>query len=149
MARRALSLHARQLLAACLGLVAFLGLTGIALDHAFRETALSNLRQRLQSYAYDYVGDFEFDRRGQLIPPQSGSPDSQFDLVGSGLYAQLIGNNQRWDSPSLLGHEVPPPPPFKAGAVSFEGPIKFTDSHAQTTRMYRYSESIVWEVGEV
>ena len=149
MARRALSLHARQLLAACLGLVAFLGLTGVALDHAFRETTLSNLQQRLQSFAHVYIGDFEFDRRGKLIPPESGSPDSRFDLVGSGLYAQLIGDNQRWDSPSLLGHEVPPAPPFKAGDVSFTGPITFTDSHAQTTRMYRYSESIVWEVGEV
>ena len=149
MPRRALSLHARQLLAACLGLVAFLGLTGVALDHAFRETALSNLQQRLQSYAYDYVGDFEFDRRGKLIPPQSGSPDSRFDLVGSGLYAQLIGDNQRWDSPSLLGHEVPPAPPFKAGDVSFEGPLKFTDSHGRITRSYRYSQSIVWEVGAV
>ena len=149
MARRALSLHARQLLAACLGLFAFLGLTGVALDHAFRETTLSNLRERLQSYAYDYVGDFEFDRRGKLIPPQSGSPDSRFDLVGSGLYAQLIGDQERWDSPSLLGHEVPPSPPFKAGDISFVGPIKFTDSHGKTTRMYRYSQSIVWEVGEV
>ena len=149
MARRALSLHARQLLAACLGLVAFLGLTGVALDHAFRETTLSNLRERLQSYAYDYVGDFEFDRHGKLIPPQSGSPDSRFDLVGSGLYAQLIGDGQRWDSPSLLGHEVPPSPPFKAGAVNFDGPINFTDSHGQLTRLYRYSQSIVWEVGEV
>ena len=35
-ARRALSLHARQLIAASLGLVAFLGLTGIALDKAFQ-----------------------------------------------------------------------------------------------------------------
>src|SRR5207342_1809721 len=149
MARRALSLHARQLLAACLGLVAFLGLTGVALDHAFRQTTLSNLEERLRSYAYDYVGDFEFDRRGKLIPPQSGSPDSRFDLVGSGLYAQLIGDQERWDSRSLLGHEVPTAPPFQAGEVRFDGPLEFTDSHGKASRFYRYTQSIVWEVGEV
>ena len=108
MRMRALSLHARQLLAASLGLVAFLGFTGFALDHAFLETAQSNLRERLQSYAYAYVGDIDFDRYGELIPPQNRSPDSRFDLVGSGLYAQLAGEHVhgklsarfRWDSAS-------------------------------------------------
>ena len=67
MARRALSLHARQLLAASLGLVAFLGLTGIALDAAFQRTAVSNLQERLQNDAYAYLGEFEFTRNSELI----------------------------------------------------------------------------------
>ena len=58
MARRALSLHARQLLAASLGLIAFLGLTGVALDEAFRETAISNLHERMQNHSYAYLGEF-------------------------------------------------------------------------------------------
>ena len=55
MAWRTLSLNSRQLLAASLGLVAFLGLTGYALDRAFQETALSNLQQRLDNYARAYL----------------------------------------------------------------------------------------------
>lgn len=157
MAQRALSLHARQLLAASLGLVAFLGFTGIALDHAFLETAQSNLRERLQVYAYAYVGDIDFDTFGKLIPPQNRSPDARFDLVGSGLYAQLVGvhlhgtlrEQLRWDSPSLLGHEVPPAPPFKTGNARFDGPIEFTDSHGQSSRIYRFTKSIIYEGGEV
>lgn len=157
MARRALSLHARQLLAASLGLIAFLGFTGFALDHAFLETAQSNLRERLQSYAYAYVGDIDFDTFGKLVPPLNRSPDIRFDLVGSGLYAQLIGEHLHgslrervhWDSPSLLGHEVPPPPPFKSGEVRFDGPMDFTDSHGLHTRMYRYTKSIIYESGLV
>ena len=47
------SLQARQLLAASLGLVAFLALAGYALDRAFLETAESNMRQRLRSLAVD------------------------------------------------------------------------------------------------
>ena len=45
--RRRLSLQARQLLAAGLALVAFLGLTGYALDRAFTEAALNSQRERL------------------------------------------------------------------------------------------------------
>jgi two-component system sensor histidine kinase PhoQ len=157
MARRALSLHARQLLAASLGLVAFLGFTGIALDHAFLETAQSNLRERLQSYAYAYVGDIDFDTLGNLVPPLNRSPDIRFDLVGSGLYAKLVGVHLHgpereplhWESPSLLGQEVPPPPAFKSGNVQFDGPIEFTDSHGLRTGMYRFTKSIIYESGQV
>jgi len=157
MRMRALSLHARQLLAASLGLVAFLGFTGFALDHAFLETAQSNLRERLQSYAYAYVGDIDFDRYGELIPPQNRSPDSRFDLVGSGLYAQLAGEHVhgklsarfRWDSSSSLGHELPLPPPFKLSSTRFDGPLSFTDSHGSSSRFYRFTQSLVYERGQV
>jgi len=154
---RALSLHARQLLAASLGLIAFLGFTGFALDHAFLETAQSNLHDRLQNYVYAYVGDVDFDRFGGLIPPQNRSPDSRFELPGSGLYAQLAGEHVHgnlsarfgWESPSALGHELPPPPPFKLSNIQFEGPLSFTDSHGVSSRFYRLTQSLVYEGGEV
>lgn len=154
---RALSLHARQLLAASMGLIAFLGFTGIALDHAFMETAQSNLRERLQNYVYAYVGDIDFDRYGELVPPQNRSPDSRFDLVGSGLYAQVLGEHVHgklsstfgWDSPSTLGHELPQPPPFQLSSTRFDGPLAFTDSHGVRSRFYRFSQSLVYEGGEV
>ena len=56
------SLQTRQLLAASLGLVAFLALAGYALDRAFLDTAQSNLRQRLESYALAYTREIEFLR---------------------------------------------------------------------------------------
>ena len=59
------SLQARQLLAASLGLLAFLALAGYALDRAFLETAESNLRQRLRSYALAYVAGSDFARNGR------------------------------------------------------------------------------------
>src|SRR5690606_35156324 len=72
---RPLSLQARQLLAASLGLVAFLGLTGLALDRAFVETARSALQERLANYATAYLAGMEFTRSGQpLMPP---APDQR------------------------------------------------------------------------
>src|SRR3546814_20710666 len=61
-----LSLQGRQLLAASLGLIAFLGLTGYALDRAFTETAESALRDRLKSYTYAYFGGMDFSRGKEI-----------------------------------------------------------------------------------
>jgi len=72
------SLQARQLLAASLGLVAFLALAGYALDRAFLKTAESNLRERMKGYALAYAADTDFSRSGELIPPFQ-SPDKGFD----------------------------------------------------------------------
>src|SRR5512139_1254701 len=86
--RRTLSLHARQLLAAGLGLIAFLGITGLALDKAFYETATSSLHERLKGYVKDYYNGMEFLRSGALDMPQR-PPDPRFNRPGSGLYAGL------------------------------------------------------------
>jgi two-component system sensor histidine kinase PhoQ len=149
MARRALSLHARQLLAACLGLVAFLGFTGYALDHAFREAALSNLRERLQNHAYSYLSDFEFTRYGQLIEPQQDhAPDARFIQPGSGLYAMVRGLSIQWDSPSVLGRSLPAPPLLQQGEQRFEGPLSIVDGNGAPHRLYRFSYGLAWENGE-
>lgn len=150
MARRALSLHARQLLAASLGLIAFLGLTGVALDQAFRDTAISNLRERLQNDAYAYLGDFEFTRNNELIePPRGQAPDSRFLQPGSGLYAIARGQTFRWDSPSVLGRALPEPELLKPGEQRFEEqPLTFVDDKGETHHVYRFSYGLAWEQGE-
>ena len=150
MARRALSLHARQLLAASLGLVAFLGLTGVALDQAFRRTAISNLHERLQNDAYAYLGEFEFTRNNELIePPLGQAPDSRFLQPGSGLYAVARGKTFHWNSPSVLGRALPEPELLKPGEQRFEDtPLTFVDDKGITHTVYRFSYGLAWEQGE-
>lgn len=148
MARRTLSLHARQLLAASLGLVAFLGLTGYALDHAFRETVLSNLHEQMQNSAFAYVSEFEFTRNGELIPPpMDRAPDGRFSQPGSGLYAEARGSTLHWDSPSVLGRHLPESPQLKPGDQSFDGPLSFIDSDGSHRSVYRYAYGLAWERG--
>jgi two-component system sensor histidine kinase PhoQ len=151
MARRALSLHARQLLAASLGLVAFLGFTGVALDEAFRKTALSNLHDRLENHAYAYLGDFEFTRDSELIEPSRGqAPDARFLQPGSGLYAVVRGRDFHWNSPSVLGRALPEPEMLKPGERRFEElPLSFVDDKGLTHQVYRFSYGLAWEQGEV
>ena len=148
MARRTLSLHARQLLAASLGLVAFLGLTGYALDHAFREAVLSNLHEQMQNSAFAYVSEFEFTRNGELIPPpMDKAPDGRFSQPGSGLYAVARGSTLHWDSPSVLGRHLPEAPQLKPGDQRFEGPLPFIDSDGSHRSLYRYAYGLAWERG--
>ena len=104
---RTLSLQARQLAAASLALVAFLGFTGYALDRAFVETAQNALRERLADLANGYLSGSELDRGRAFISPET-PPDLRFMIPGSGLYASVRGEGLRWESASSLGRSLPP-----------------------------------------
>ena len=143
--RRRLSLQARQLLAAGLALVAFLGLTGYALDRAFTEAALNSQRERLDSFAKAYLGGAETLRSGAIVMPQV-PPDPRFDRPGSGLYAVVIGENLRWESTSTLGRILPPPEPGPPGDQGrLVGPLPVTDSSGRELQVYLYSMTAIIE----
>ena len=138
---RALSLRARQLVAACLGLIAFLGLTGYALDRAFTEVVLAGVRERLQNHAYAYLAGIEITRGKALVPPAE-SPDPRFDQPGSsGLYAAIVGDSFRWESDSATGRQLPFEQPMQPGDSAFSGPLD-----SPVGPIYRFGIGIVWEV---
>lgn len=143
MAGRTLSLQARQLLAASLGLVAFLGLTGYALDQAFVEAAGNTMRQRLQNYAWAYMRGTELLRNGDIIPPEN-PPDARLSSVGSGLYAAILADDFRWESESALGRELPFDEALKPGEERYEGPIT-----TSAGTVYRQSMGMAWEVSDI
>jgi two-component system sensor histidine kinase PhoQ len=140
--KRPLSLQARQLLAASLGLVAFLGLTGLALDRAFVETAQSALHERLRNYSQAYLAGLEFTRDGQPLVP--APPDERFAMPGQGLYARISGRTAagepiEWESESTLGQTMPPPPVVAPGQPVFEGPVA-----TPLGDVYRYAGHFEW-----
>ncbi len=147
MAWRTLSLNSRQLLAASLGLVAFLGLTGYALDRAFQETALSNLRQRLDNYSRAYLRNSDFDSEGRFKSPDASPPDPRFDRPGSGLYAVAVGNDFRWESASTLGRSIPAPTAIAPGEAMIEGPQAYKQPDGTELKLYRLSQTTIWETG--
>ena len=141
--RQAPSLQARQLLAASLGLIAFLALAGYALDRAFLMTAESNLRERMKGYALAYAADTDFSRSGELIPPFE-PPDKAFDRPGSGLYAEIVLPNATWDSASAHGPEPPNAGMLKAKGEVFEGPLPITEINGQVGQAYRFGYGLIW-----
>ena len=140
------SLQARQLLAASLGLVAFLALAGYALDRAFLETAESNMRQRLRSLALAYVAGGEFARNGEFIPPYE-TVDPRLERPGSGLYAEVVLPNGHWDSMSAQGPTLPAGEMLDANQESFEGPLPITEISGQPGQAYRYGRGLIWSAG--
>lgn len=142
-AGRAYSLQARQLLAASLGLIAFLGLTGYALDRAFFEAADSSMRQRLQNYAWAYMRGTELSRNGDIIPPDA-PPDARLSRVGSGLYASIITDQFYWESESAIGRELPLDDMLRPGVERYEGPLD-----TPSGSVFRQSMGMAWEVSDI
>jgi two-component system, OmpR family, sensor histidine kinase PhoQ len=115
-----LSLNSRLLIAASVVLVGFLGLTGVALDQAFRDSAETALKDRLLGYVYTLLAAADLQADVMLHLPQD-LPEGRFSQAGSGLYAQILSNDGRqyWQSPSMLGVDLPRPGPLPPGARVF------------------------------
>jgi two-component system sensor histidine kinase PhoQ len=140
------SLQARQLLAASVGLVAFLAIAGYALDAAFADTARANMQDRLKSYARAYADGIDFTRdRSVYIREQP--PDSRFAGPGSGLYMQLVmGNGTTANSLSAEGPMLPPVRGLLAPRQEvFEGPLPMIDIDGSQASVYRYGLGLVWD----
>lgn len=137
------SLQSRQLLAASLGLIAFLALAGYALDRAFLNTAESALRERLRDYALSIAGDTEFGVGGDLVPPYE-MPDSRLNRPGSGLYAQIVLPYVVWESKSAKGPDLPDVRLLNAKQQVFEGPLPLIASNGERRQVYRYGYGLVW-----
>ena len=106
-ARRILSIRQRLLLAASLVLSAFLGLTGLSLDKAFRSASEEALQARLFSSVYALLAAAEEGEEGQLKMPEVLT-DPRFNRPDSGLYAQVrhFAGAYRWHSGSSLGRSL-------------------------------------------
>ena len=152
-----LSINSRLLVSAVAVLAAFLGLTGLALDKAFRESALQAVRERLQVQIYLLLGAAETDAGGRLNLPDA-LPEARFSSPASGLFAELTTAEGQliWQSSSSLSRDIPYPPVVNAGesvftevslaggdslfAMSF-GVIWVDDASRESHYVFRVSES--------
>lgn len=144
--KRPSSLQTRQLLAAGMGLCAFLALAGYALDRAFIRTAEAELREHLHDFALYYADATEFGRGGGLVPPfEDRIPDPRLKRPGSGLYVQIVLPHAQWESDSAHGPELPQPGPLlAANETRFEGPLAMIRANGHESQVYRYSYGLVW-----
>ena len=150
MSWRPRSLQARQLLAASLGLVAFLALAGYALDRAFVDVASQGQRERLRVFAEFYAGAVEFARDDTLIPPEY-PPDERFERPGGDLYAAVVMEDSDWFSGSAQGPQLPDLALLEGGQVRIDGPLPMIDSAGLAGEVIRYGRGfvLVREVGGV
>jgi len=121
--RQPVSLQTRSLAAASIALAAFLGLSGFALDQAFYESSLQQLRDRLQGYVWSYLSGSDVTVSGRLVLPEF-PPDQRFDRPQSGLYAGVAGKGINWESPSALGRKLPFDVQLEPNQTRFVGPVE-------------------------
>lgn len=99
------SLWARLLAATAVLLLAFIVLTGFALQTAVRERAEQAEHDRLQGLSYALLGSAEITDKGRFKLAQRVLPESDLSRPDSGLYALVLNEKSDiiWHSPSLLG----------------------------------------------
>jgi len=107
------SLRTRLLAATAVILLAFIVLTGLALETAVSERADQAERDRLQGLSYALLGNADITADGGFELAPRVLPEADLSRPESGLYAFVLDENRRtvWRSPSLLGTiEIDPLP---------------------------------------
>jgi two-component system sensor histidine kinase PhoQ len=96
------SLRKRLLLSASLVLFVFLGLMGVVLDQAFRNSAENSTAERLKIQIYGLLSVTEFDSLTLILPEVLQEP--RFNNPGSDLFALVLDDEGReqWRSPSSI-----------------------------------------------
>jgi len=136
-----LSLRSRLLLAATVVLAAFLGLTGFALDRAFRDSAEAALRDAMQAQLYGLLAAAELSDTGELLVPDL-LPESRFSAGGSGLYGLVVDGDGAvvWRSPSSVGRSIRAKERLAPGARGFGK--EFT---ADGGAVYAFRYGVTWQ----
>lgn len=134
------SLRARLLLVSALVLAGFFALTGAALDQAFRRSAESALRERLQSNLYALLAAADLNANNRLELPAE-LPEPRFNSVGSGLIAEVRDAQDAtvWRSRSALGVK------FDEAVTPAQGERVYTQAAEGGTPVQMLSFTTRWE----
>jgi two-component system sensor histidine kinase PhoQ len=104
---QAYSLRRRLLVSASLLLLVFLGLMGLVLNDAFRQSVLSNAEDALRNQVLLLMSNIDLEDTTIVVPPVLSEP--RLMQADSTLYAQISApeNGITWRSESLLGGQLP------------------------------------------
>lgn len=130
-----------MLIAAGLVLAAFLGAAGFALDQAFRDSALTAVRERLTGRVYLVLGIIDLNQPTQLNAAPV-SQESSLSTPESGYYAQLLDESRRrvWNSRSMLGITFDAPFDSTVGHFSFARTVS-----SNKEKLMVLSYTVLWE----
>lgn len=133
-----------MILAAGVGLVFFLGLTGSVLERAFRSSLQEAERERLIGHVYALLSAADVGRTDGLeISPSL--PESRFATPNSGLYGRVLDRQGAvvWRSPSNLGVDVAYADADRPGEVRFATP-----SNQRGALYFTVALRVQWEVAD-
>ena len=115
-----LSINARTIIGAGLVLSVFLVLTGLTLDRAFEDSALTSIQERLRGQLYLLIGETDVSEQGDITLPEKSSL-IRLNQPDSGLYAWVYRGKQAvWQSRSVISSEAHIHDNLPAGEEKFE-----------------------------
>ena len=122
-------------------LAAFLSSAGLALDQAFRDTALTTVTERLTSRVYSVLGMVDLGAPAS-IATLSSPADPALSDPESGHYAQLLdaSNKRVWNSRSMLGITFTGPNERSVGDFTFSTAISSAGES-----LFVLSYTVLWE----
>ena len=136
------SLSARLLISVSALLIVFFGVTIVVLDTAFVTAGEQAQEDILDGHLMAILAAAEIDDAGNLeLPPDLHDP--RFSAIGSGLYAELRGDDakQLWRSRSTLGIEIPAGLQPQSGVRLFQ-----REALADGTPVLTLSLAVQWEL---
>jgi len=133
------SLRTRLVVLAVLLLTVSLGLVGFALDAAFHRSSEAGLQARMESLVYLVLGATEVAENGVLVIDENPG-DPRLAQPGSGIYASVSGAQDRWDSVSSLGVNLPEP------VLIPTGESQFLPASEKTGGYYIFYYGVSWEL---
>jgi len=135
------SINSRLLLSLTLFVALSLGLSGFALDSAFRSSAETALEEKLKANFYTLLADTDAEQ-GELVMPEL-LQDPLFNRIESGLYAVINDQHgeQLWRSPSAVTQTSLPIAAAQVGQFQFSAP-----NSIQNNAYYQLSYAIIWEL---
>ena len=123
-------------------LICFLGIVGLVLDHAFRNSVAQGEQQRLETTLYGLLAVADITPSQKISIPNFLT-DERLNRPGSGLFAVItdINNQTIWRSRSLLGIDLAVPGSISEGERSFQ-------LTSNTLPYVIYSAGIGWEMDD-
>lgn len=145
------SLRRRLVFSTCLLLLVFLGVMGIGLNNAFKQSVLSNAEDALKNQILLLMANIDVEDGRIVVPPALS--EARLSQMDSDLFAEISSPGQGlvWQSDSLLEARLPElsselgefnffeKPVFRKG-----GPADGSD-WAEVPRLYAMSFSAEWE----
>jgi two-component system sensor histidine kinase PhoQ len=117
------SLTKRVLITSSVALLVALGIIGLVMDQAFKEKTLHLAKERLESHVIAIISNTEIQDNELIFPEYFPTP--RMEQPGSGMYAQITTEDQQWDSPSVLGQDLPEIEQVPVNQRVFDAPLVF------------------------
>lgn len=136
---QSVSLTKRVLITSSVALLVALAVIGLVMDQAFKDKTLHLVKERLESYVLAIISNIEVDGNELVFPEYLPTP--RMEQPGSGMYAQMTVNQElSWESPSVLGQQMPPLKTVDINQTVFDAPLEF-----QGERLFRMTQGFTLE----